>query len=107
MRFPGCGVVLADPGFPIAEFIQPSQRLQVPVVALFQSALRRMGRHREISELHGVSSRGYVFKARLSRASESIAPSACGRDMTKQPGRVLEERVMPTLLLPCGRRWIE
>src|SRR5260370_13186800 len=56
MRFPGCCVVLADPGFLIAEFIQPSQRLQVPVVTLFQSAFRRMGRHREISDLHGVSS---------------------------------------------------
>src|SRR3954467_13383131 len=89
MRFPGCGMVLADPGFLIAQFIQPSQRLQVPVVTLFQSAFRRMGRHREISDLHGVSSRCCIFKARLSRASESIAPSACGRDMTKQPGSIL------------------
>src|SRR5882724_5166457 len=67
MRFPGRCVVLADPGLLIAEFIQPSQRLQVPVVTLFQSALRRMGRHREISDLHGVSSR-CLFSSRLMRA---------------------------------------
>src|SRR3981189_3482446 len=99
MRFPGCCVVLADPGFLIAEFIQPSQRLQVPVVTLFQSAFRRMGRHREISDLHGASSRCYIFKVRLSRASESIASSACGRDMTKQPGRSSGGVAPPFLLL--------
>src|SRR5207302_5810865 len=63
MRFPGRGVVLADPGFLVAEFIEPSQRLQVPVVTLFQPALRRMGRHREISDLHGVSSRCSFFQS--------------------------------------------
>ncbi len=34
MRLPRRGVVLADPGFLIAELIEPSQRLQVPVVTL-------------------------------------------------------------------------
>ncbi len=53
MRFPWRGVVLADPGFLVAEFIEPSQHLQVPVVTLLQPALRRMRRHREISDFHG------------------------------------------------------
>ena len=57
MRLPGRGVVLADPGFLVAELIEPAQHLQVPVVTLFQSALRRMRGHREISKFHGVSSR--------------------------------------------------
>jgi hypothetical protein len=33
VRFPGCGVMLADPGFLISEFIEPAQDLQVPVMA--------------------------------------------------------------------------
>ncbi|MBA7712262.1 hypothetical protein ES703_121234 [subsurface metagenome] len=53
VRLPGRGVVLADPGFLITEFIQPAQDLQVPVVTLLQSALRRMRGHREISKFHG------------------------------------------------------
>src|SRR5207248_2236844 len=53
MRLPGCGMMLADPGFLVAEFIQPSQHLKVEVVTLFQPALRRMRGHREISEFHG------------------------------------------------------
>ena len=53
VRLPGRGVMLADPGFLIAELIKPSQDLQVPIVALLQSALRRMRGHREISDFHG------------------------------------------------------
>ena len=53
MRLPRRGVVFPDPGFLIAELIEPAQHLQIPVVALFQSTLRRMLRHREISEFHG------------------------------------------------------
>jgi hypothetical protein len=53
MRLPWRGVMLADPGFLIAELIEPSQHLQIPVVALFQPALRRMRGHREISDFHG------------------------------------------------------
>ena len=85
MRLPGRGVVLADPGFLVAEFIEPSQHLKVPVVSLFQSALRRMRRHREISDFHGVSSRRFLERV-LMRANESIARERCGGDMTKQPG---------------------
>ena len=55
MRLPRRGVMLADPGLGVAEFIEPAQRLQVPVVAGFQAALRRMRRHREITEFHGRS----------------------------------------------------
>ena len=62
MRLPWRGVVLADPGFLVAEFIQPPQHLQVPVVALFQPALRRMRGHREISEFHGYSSSLFVWR---------------------------------------------
>ena len=57
MRLPGRGVMLADPGFLIAELVEPAQDLQVPVVSLLQAALRRMRGHREISDFHGVSSR--------------------------------------------------
>src|SRR3954453_16586578 len=53
MRLPRRGVMLADPGLLIAELIEPAQRLKIPVVALFQPALRRMRRHREISDFHG------------------------------------------------------
>src|SRR5215216_3190028 len=75
MRFPRRGVVLADPGFLIAEFIEPAQRLQIPVVTLFQPALRRMGRHREISDLHGVSSRCSSFQsASVARKREHSTP---------------------------------
>ncbi|MGY4379655.1 hypothetical protein ACVWZ3_007294 [Bradyrhizobium sp. i1.3.6] len=51
--FPGCGVVLADPGLLIAELVEPAHDLQVPVVSFLQAALRRMRRHREIADLHG------------------------------------------------------
>jgi hypothetical protein len=49
-------MMLADPAFLIAELIEPAHHLQVPFVAFPQPALRRMRRHREISEFHGVSS---------------------------------------------------
>ncbi|MGY3190907.1 hypothetical protein ACVIWU_000273 [Bradyrhizobium sp. USDA 4509] len=52
VRLPGCGVMLADPGFLVAELVEPAQRLQVPVVALLQSALRRVRGHGEVSKLH-------------------------------------------------------
>jgi hypothetical protein len=61
VRFPWRGMMLADPGFLIAELIEPSQRLKVPVVALFQSALRRMRGHGEIADFHGVSSRFLIL----------------------------------------------
>ena len=74
MRLPRRGVVLADPGFLIAELIEPAQHLQVPVVALLQPALRRMRGHREISEFHGAFLSLFVFSKRvLSRASESTS----------------------------------
>src|SRR5262249_34444807 len=57
MRLPWCGVVFADPGLLIAELVEPSQRLQGPVLGLLQAALRRMRWHRKISEFHGSSSR--------------------------------------------------
>ena len=76
MRFPGRGVVLADPGLLVAELIEPAQRLQVPVVTLLQPALRRMGRHREISDLHGVSSRCSFFQnASVARKREHSTPA--------------------------------
>ncbi|MGY4256059.1 hypothetical protein ACVI1L_003127 [Bradyrhizobium sp. USDA 4516] len=73
MRLPGCGVVLADPGFLIAELVEPAQHLQVPVVALLQSALRRMRRHREVSEFHGFPL--FVRCVSSARASRVAAPA--------------------------------
>ena len=37
MRLPGRGVVLADPRLGVAEFVQPAQRLQVPIVTGLQA----------------------------------------------------------------------
>src|ERR1700737_2870292 len=68
VRFPWRGMMLADPGFLIAELIEPSQRLKVPVVALFLSALRRMRGHGEIADFHGVSSRRFCLKDASYRA---------------------------------------
>jgi hypothetical protein len=48
--------MFADPGFLIAEFVEPAQHLKIPVLAFLQSAFRRMRGHREISEFHGLSS---------------------------------------------------
>jgi hypothetical protein len=56
MRLPGRGVMLADPAFLVAEFIEPPHYLQIEVVSLLQTALRRMRRHREISQFHERSS---------------------------------------------------
>ena len=82
MRLPWRGVVLADPGFLIAELVEPAQHLQVPVVTLLQPALRRMGRHREISDFHGASSR-CCFQAPLVGVRASFVSQClrCG-DMT-------------------------
>src|SRR5258708_2875517 len=103
--FPWRGMMLADPGFLVAEFIEPAQHLQVEVVPLFQPALRRMRGHREISDFHEVSSLFYVtrflranryplrsktlcsFRSASLRASESIARQGCGGGMTKHPGQ--------------------
>ena len=56
MRLPRRGVVLADPGLGVAQLVEPAQRLEVPVVAGLQAALRRMRGHGEIAEFHGGSS---------------------------------------------------
>ena len=76
MRLPGGGVVLADPGFLIAELVRPAQHLQIPVVALFQPALRRMRRHGEIADLHGGSSPLVGSLQRVLRALKKTTASA-------------------------------
>src|ERR1700733_9974907 len=53
MRFPRRGVVFTDPRLRVAQFIEPTQRLQVPVMAFLQASLGRMGGHGEIAEFHG------------------------------------------------------
>ena len=74
MRLPRCGVMLADPDFLVAEFIEPPDDLQVPVVTFFQPALWRMRGHREISDFHGISSRRFDFLSRvLLRAGETCS----------------------------------
>src|SRR6202022_4591789 len=76
MRFPWRGMMLADPGFLVAELIEPAQHLKVPVVTLFQPDLRRMRGHREISDFHGVSSRSFL-KRFLHGASLRAEESTC------------------------------
>src|SRR5262249_14157190 len=79
MRLPGRGVMLADPAFLIAELVEPAQHLQIKIVTLFHTALRRMRRHRKISEFHDVSSSLLFFRAprwvaaRLFEASKVLA----------------------------------
>src|SRR3954468_16299235 len=104
--------MLADPGFLVAELVEPAQDLQIPVVALFQSALRRMRGHREISKFHGKISSRVCFWARLVRASESTR-LGCGRMMTAAahecekprrgnpcPARAIRGYRVPKLVLP-------
>src|SRR5215467_12793405 len=52
MRFPHHGVVLADPELLEPECVGPDDVLQVPLVAVLETALRRMTGHREYAELH-------------------------------------------------------
>ena len=52
MRFPGGGVMLADPAFGEAQLVEPADDLQVPLVPVLERPLGWMRRHREISELH-------------------------------------------------------
>src|ERR1700730_13984513 len=47
-------VMFADPGFLVAQFIEPAQYLQVPVVSFLQSTLRGMRRHSEIADVHNL-----------------------------------------------------
>ena len=97
MRLPGRGVVLADPGFLVAELVEPAQHLQVPVVTFLQPALRRMRGHREISEFHGLSSRFCFFDAHHLRATRSLARNGevprlgCGGTMTFFAGTIRRE----------------
>ena len=81
MRLPRRGVVLADPGLLVAELVEPAQHLQIPVVTLVQAALRRMRGHREIAELHGLSSRLFVFfqNASVARKREHSTPGVWPR----------------------------
>src|SRR6202000_1828116 len=51
VRLPWRGVMLADPRLGVAELVEPAQHLKVPVMPLLQSALRRRGRHPDISSL--------------------------------------------------------
>ena len=52
MRFPHHGVVLTDPELLEPELVGPDDVLQVPLVAVLETALRRMTGHREYAELH-------------------------------------------------------
>ena len=77
MRLPGRGVVLADPGFLVAELVEPAQHLQIPVVTLLQPALRRMRGHREITDFHGGFPLAVLLDASVARKREhSTARSA-------------------------------
>ena len=67
MRLPRRRMMLADPSLGVAEFVQPAQRLEVPVVASLQSPLGWMGGHGEITEFHGGAS--LPAQRRLHRAA--------------------------------------
>jgi hypothetical protein len=45
-------MMLADPAFREAQFIEPTDHLEIPLVAVFKRPFRGVRRHREISELH-------------------------------------------------------
>src|SRR4029450_7062419 len=63
MRFPHHGVVLADPELLDPERVGPDDVLQVPLVAVLKTALRRMTGHREYAELHAFPFTVQVFVA--------------------------------------------
>jgi len=56
MRLPRRRVVLADPRLAEAELVGPAQLLQVPLVAVVESALGRVRGHREQAVIHGAAS---------------------------------------------------
>src|SRR5216683_4866317 len=72
MRLPGCGVVLADPGFGKAELVGPAQGLQIPAMALEEAALRRVRGHRKEAVLHRHSP---GFRLRPPHPKRRTAPS--------------------------------
>ncbi len=57
VRFPGCGVVLADPGLGKTELVGPAQGVEIPAMAVIKAALRRVRGHREQAVFHRRSSR--------------------------------------------------
>ena len=84
MRFPHHGVVLADPELLEPELVGPDDVLQVPLVAVLETALRRMTGHREYAELHA-----FPFTVQV-----VVAPRS---------GNAASVREMPTALCPaCG-----
>ncbi len=80
--FPGRGVVLADPGFLIAELVEPAQDLQVPVMSFLQAALRRMRRHREIADLHGFP---HLMLTRLAARSADVSRNSFSKRCASAP----------------------
>ena len=65
VRLPGRGVVLADPGFGVAELVEPAEGLQVEVVPFLQAALRRVRGHGEVAEFHGRRSSSFLCVGRM------------------------------------------
>src|SRR5262245_54521388 len=108
MRFPHHGVVLANPELLEPERVGPDDVLQVPLVAILETALRRMTRHREYAELHAFpftvqiavaprsgndASRGERPTAFCTACVASVLPPALGGR-----GRIA---AAPVRLLPC------
>src|SRR5262249_51695315 len=52
MWLPRRGVMLANPALLVAEFVEPTDHLEVPFVTVLKWPLGRMRWHREIAELH-------------------------------------------------------
>src|SRR6185437_11489428 len=91
--------MLTDPRLGVSKFVQPPQRLEVPVMACLQSSLWRMRGHGEIAELHGVAS----FAAGSSYTS--ALPSPNGSDDPSLAQLIDLARRQPKLLqhLDCIR----
>src|SRR5262249_19123075 len=99
---PWCRVVLADPCFRVAQLIGPPEGLQVPLVAVVQIPLRRMGRHREQSEIHRNLLVASEMDGRARRADRARRLPEPSNTIPIDPGKVPERHAELFRRLPKG-----
>src|SRR5262249_19369071 len=105
MRLPRRRVMLADPRLAEAELVRPPQLLEIPPVAVVQTALGRMRRHREQSVVHQIllgptQVRGFYARSVAGdRRAGSHVDGAC----RARYAAVL--MALPVAQLPRTRRW--